>query len=196
MGRALKAGHAIMRHTQHTQHTQHTRHTRRTLAGLFLLGALLGLAACGSTAYASQAATQPVKVYTPSGQGSTIRCDGKQAKEAYLFPTLANMPFPALVEGVAHTTSAQSGASVEQWDACTSALTATGLRAFYNSGMPQSAWQTSPVFPYQGATTSACANADLCWKRADGTATVYTALQNVREHNSAVYFTLRQVTVK
>jgi hypothetical protein len=190
MGRALKAGHAIMRHMRHTQHT------RRTLAGLFLLGALLGLAACGSTAYASQAATQPVKVYTPSGHGSTIRCDGKQAKEAYLFPTLTNVPFPALVEGVAHTTSAQSGASVEQWDACTSALTATGLRAFYNSGMPQSDWQTSPSFPYQGATTSACANADLCWKRTDGTATVYIALQNVREQNSAVYFTLRQVTVK
>ena len=159
----------------------------------------MGLAACGSTAHASQgaqAATQPVKVYTPSGQGSTTRCDGKQAKEAYLFPTLTNVPFPALVEGVAHTTSAQGIASVEQWDACTGALSATGLRAFYNSGMPQSDWQTSPAFPYQGATPSACANADLCWKRADGSATVYIALQNVREQKSAVYFTVRQVTVK
>jgi ABC-type glycerol-3-phosphate transport system substrate-binding protein len=64
------------------------RRTRRTLADLFLLGALLGLAACGSTAHAAQAVTQPVKVYTPSGQVSTTRCDGKQAKEAYLFPTL------------------------------------------------------------------------------------------------------------
>ncbi|HEX3270195.1 MAG TPA: hypothetical protein VHR15_06070 [Ktedonobacterales bacterium] len=176
--------------------TRHTRHTQQTLAGLFLLGALLGLAACGSTAYASQAATQPVKVLTPSGRGSTIRCDGKQAKEAYLFPTLTNVPFPALVEGVAHTTNTQGGASVEQWDACTSALTATGLRAFYNGGMPQSDWQISPAFPYQGATPSACANADLCWKRADGSVTVYIALQNVRDQNSAVYFTVRQVTVK
>jgi hypothetical protein len=62
--------------------------------------------------------------------------------------------------------------------------------------MPHSDWQSSPAFPYQGATTSACANADLCWKRADGTATVYTALQNVREQKSAVIFTVRQVTVK
>ena len=95
-GRALKAGHVIMRQT---------RHTRRTLAGLFCLGALLGLAACGSSARASQAATQPVKQFTPSGPISSARCDGKQPKEAYLFPTLANVPFPALVEGVAHTTS-------------------------------------------------------------------------------------------
>jgi hypothetical protein len=62
--------------------------------------------------------------------------------------------------------------------------------------MPQSGWQISPAFPYQGATPGACANADLCWKRADGSATVYAALQNVREQNSAVYFTVRQVTVK
>jgi hypothetical protein len=53
-----------------------------------------------------------------------------------------------------------------------------------------------PAFPYQGATASACANADLCWKRADASATVYIALQNVRDQNSAVYFTARQVTVK
>jgi hypothetical protein len=163
------------------------RQMRHTLAGLLCLGALLGLAACGSTAHASQAATQPVKQFTPSGPISSARCDGKQAKEAYLFPTLTNVPFPMLVEGVTHTASAQGGASVEQWDACTSALTATGLRAFYNSGMPQSDWQTSSVFPYQGATTSACANADLCWKRANGSATVYIALQNMREQNSAVY---------
>jgi hypothetical protein len=32
-----------------------------------------------------------------------MRSCGKQAKEAYLFPTLTNVPFPALVEGVAHT---------------------------------------------------------------------------------------------
>jgi len=185
--RALKVGHVIMRQT---------RHTRRTLAGLFCLGALLGLAACGSTARASQAATQPVKQFTPSGPISSARCDGKQAKEAYLFPTLTNVPFPALVEGVAHTTSAQGIASVEQWDACTGALSATGLRAFYNNGMPASSWQTSPAFPYSGATTSACANADLCWKRTDGTATVYAVLQNVREQTSAVYFTVRQVTLK
>jgi hypothetical protein len=173
-----------------------TRHTRQALAGLFLLGALLGLAACGSTAYASQAATQPVKQFTPSGPISSVRCDGKQAKEAYLFPTLTNVPFPMLVEGVTHTTSAQGGASAEQWDACTSALTSTGLRAFYNSGMPQSNWQASPAFPYQGATPSACASADLCWKRANGSATAYIALQNVRDQNSAVYFTVRQVTVQ
>jgi hypothetical protein len=176
-----------------------TRHTWRALAGLLCLGALLGLTACGSTAQASQgaqAATQPVKQYTPSGPISTARCDGKKPKEAYLFPLLANVPFPALVEGVAHTTSAQGSATVEQWDACTGAVTATGLRAFYNSGMPQSNWQTSPAFPYQGATPSACANADLCWKRADASATIYIALQNVREQNSAVYFTVRQVTMK
>ena len=103
------------------------------------------------------------------------------------------MPFPALVEGVTHTTSAQGSASVEQWDACTGALTSTSRRAFYNNGMPQSDWQTSPACPYQGATPR---NADLCWKRADDSATVYIALQNAREQNSAVYFTVRQVTVK
>jgi hypothetical protein len=175
------------------------RPLRHTLVGFFCFGALLSLAACGFTARASQgaqAATQPVKQYTPSGQISSARCDGKQAKEAYLFPSLASVPFPALVEGVAHTTSAQGAASVEQWDACTGALTATGLRAFYNSGMPQNNWQTSPAFPYQGATPIPCANADLCWKRADGSATVYIALQNVRDQNSSVYFTVRQVTVK
>jgi len=189
-GRASKAGYVIM---------WQMRHTWRALAGLLCLGALLGLAACGSTAQASQgaqAATQPVKQFTPSGPISSARCDGKKSKEAYLYPALANVPFPALVEGVAHTTSAQGAASAEQWDACTGALSVTGLLAFYNNGMPTSNWQTSPAFPYQGATPSACATSDLCWKRADGSATVYTALQNVREQNSAVYFTVRQVTLK
>ena len=96
-GGASKAGHAIMRQT---------RHTWRAIAGLLCPGALLGLAACSSTAQASQgaqAATQPVKQYTPSGPISSARCDGKKSREAYLFPLLANVPFPALVEGVAHT---------------------------------------------------------------------------------------------
>jgi hypothetical protein len=70
-------------------------------------------------------------------------------------------------------------------------LTATSLRAFYNRGMPQSNWQTSAAFPYQGATPSSCANADPCWKRADGSATVYIALQYVRDTDGAVYFTAR-----
>jgi hypothetical protein len=135
-----------------------------------------------------------VKQFTPSGQISSARCDGKKANEDYLTPKLANVPFPALVEGVAHTTSAQGAASVEQWDACTASLNTTSLRAFYNSGMPQSNWQTSAAFPYQGATASSCANADLCWKRADGSAMVYIALQNVRDKDGAVYFTVRQVT--
>src|SRR5690242_16308270 len=161
--------------TAHTAHTAHTANARWPIPP----GCAVRTGGVRLNAYASQAATQPVKVLTPSGRGSTIRCDGKQAKEAYLFPTLTNVPFPALVEGVAHTTNTQGGASVEQWDACTSALTATGLRAFYNGGMPQSDWQISPAFPYQGATPSACANADLCWKRADDSVTVYIALQNV-----------------
>jgi hypothetical protein len=178
---------------------RHLRYPRQPLVGLFCLmaiGATLGLAACGAAAQASQAATQPVQELTPSGPFSSARCDGKKASEAYLYPKLANVPFPALVEGVAHTTSAQGDATVEQWDACTGALKATGLLAFYNTGMLQSNWQTSAAFPYQGATPSACANADLCWKRADGSATVYIALQNVRDKDGAVYFTVRQVMAK
>jgi hypothetical protein len=69
-------------------------------------------------------------------------------------------------------------------------------RAHYNNGTPHSHCKTSPAFPYQGATPSACANVDLCWKRAGGTATIYTALQDVREQNSSAYFTARQVTVQ
>src|SRR5436305_142621 len=90
------------------------RQTRRSLGGpLFCLGATLGLAACGATAQASAAApTQQVKEYQPSGPISSARCDGKQPKEAYLYPTLPAVPFPALTEGVAHTTSAQGTVSV------------------------------------------------------------------------------------
>jgi len=158
---------------------------------------MLGLAACGATAQASQAAAaQQVREYTPSGPISTTRCDGKKANETPLFPSLADVPFPALVEDVAHTTSAPGAASVEQWDACTGALSSTGVRAFYINDMPITKWQTSAAFPNQGATTSACAAADLCWKRVNGTATVYIALQNVRAQNGATYFTLWQVTLK
>jgi hypothetical protein len=158
---------------------------------------MLGLAACGATAQASQAAaTQQVTEYTPSGPISTTRCDGKKANETPLFPSLADVPFPALVEGVAHTTSAQGAASVEQWDACTGALSSTGVRAFYINDMPTNKWQTSAAFPNQGATTSGCTTAGLCWKRVNGTATVYIALQNVRAQNGATYFTVRQVTLK
>jgi hypothetical protein len=171
---------------------------RRLLPGLFCLGALLGITACGSTARVSQdnSSQQQVTVLTPAGQMSTMRCDGKGPKDTWLFPSLADVPFPALVEGITHTTSAQGNASVEQWDACTAALSPTGVRAYYTTGMTANTWQTSAAFPDKNDTSTPCATDTACWKRVNGTATVYIALENVSAKNGATYFTVRQVTLK
>jgi hypothetical protein len=129
---------------------------RRLLRGLFCLGALLGITACGSTARVSQdnSSQQQVTVLTPAGQMSTMRCDGKGPKDTWFYPSLADVPFPALVEGVTHTTSAQGNASFEQWDACTAALSPTGVRAYYTTGMTANTWQTNAAFPDKGDTST------------------------------------------